>query len=124
MDRTACTEPQCLYKGDLYLYLFYCLLPPSSVECINGEAPGSFETPEHVRYTTLLRSRIPPLRHEDPPACHSRMCILFVLAISSLLIWQGDFVMYANKEVRCVTHKRVFNVRGSYCGSYISLSFH
>jgi len=21
MDRTACTEPQCLYKGDLYLYL-------------------------------------------------------------------------------------------------------
>jgi hypothetical protein len=22
MDRTACTEPQCLYKGDLYLYLF------------------------------------------------------------------------------------------------------
>jgi hypothetical protein len=22
MYRTACTEPQCLYKGDLYLYLF------------------------------------------------------------------------------------------------------
>ena len=22
--RTACTEPQCLYKGALYLYLFYC----------------------------------------------------------------------------------------------------
>jgi hypothetical protein len=22
MARTACTEPQCLYKGDLYLYLF------------------------------------------------------------------------------------------------------
>ena len=21
MDRTACTEPQCLYKGALYLYL-------------------------------------------------------------------------------------------------------
>jgi hypothetical protein len=21
IDRTACTEPQCLYKGDLYLYL-------------------------------------------------------------------------------------------------------
>jgi hypothetical protein len=25
MGRTACTEPQCLYKGDLYLYLFYCV---------------------------------------------------------------------------------------------------
>ena len=23
MGRTACTEPQCLYKGDLYLYLIY-----------------------------------------------------------------------------------------------------
>ena len=22
MDRTACTEPQCLYKGDLYLYFY------------------------------------------------------------------------------------------------------
>ena len=21
MGRTACTEPQCLYKGDLYLYI-------------------------------------------------------------------------------------------------------
>jgi len=23
MGRTACTEPQCLYKGDLYLYLIH-----------------------------------------------------------------------------------------------------
>jgi hypothetical protein len=22
MGRTACTEPQCLYKGDLYFYIF------------------------------------------------------------------------------------------------------
>jgi len=22
MGRTACTEPQCLYKGDLYLYFY------------------------------------------------------------------------------------------------------
>ena len=25
VGRTACTEPQCLYKGDLYLYLASCL---------------------------------------------------------------------------------------------------
>jgi len=25
MDRTACTEPQCLYKGALYLYLYLYL---------------------------------------------------------------------------------------------------
>jgi hypothetical protein len=23
MGRTACTEPQCLYNGDLYLYLLF-----------------------------------------------------------------------------------------------------
>jgi len=23
MGRTACTEPQCLYKGDLYLFFVY-----------------------------------------------------------------------------------------------------
>jgi len=26
MGRTACTEPQCLYKGALYLYLLSSLL--------------------------------------------------------------------------------------------------
>jgi len=26
MGRTACTEPQCLYKGALYLYLYLCYL--------------------------------------------------------------------------------------------------
>ena len=27
VDRTACTEPQCLYKGALYLYLYFCIAP-------------------------------------------------------------------------------------------------
>ena len=27
MGRTACTEPQCLYKGDLYLYLYFDFNP-------------------------------------------------------------------------------------------------
>jgi len=27
MDRTACTEPQCLYKGDLYLYFYRIYWP-------------------------------------------------------------------------------------------------
>jgi hypothetical protein len=25
MGRTACTEPQCLYKGGPYLFFFYCI---------------------------------------------------------------------------------------------------
>ena len=29
MGCTACTEPQCLYKGDLYLYLFVLTSNPT-----------------------------------------------------------------------------------------------
>ena len=32
MGRTACTEPQCLYKGDLYLYFTFSLKRPLLVE--------------------------------------------------------------------------------------------
>jgi len=34
-DRTACTEPQCLYKGALYLYLIKGT-PPIAVECMQA----------------------------------------------------------------------------------------
>ena len=31
MDRTACTQPQRLYKGDLYLYLYLYLITEKSI---------------------------------------------------------------------------------------------
>ena len=31
MGRTACTEPQCLYKGELYLYLLNKILEISLI---------------------------------------------------------------------------------------------
>jgi hypothetical protein len=31
MDRTACTEPQCLYKGDLYLFSLPDRIPFTNV---------------------------------------------------------------------------------------------
>jgi len=31
MGRTVCTEPQCLYKGALYRYLYTYMVPPSYV---------------------------------------------------------------------------------------------
>ena len=41
MDRTACTEPQCLYKDALYLYFFhvryYC---SSEKQCITRNCPA------------------------------------------------------------------------------------
>jgi len=43
MGRTACTEPQCLYNGDLYLYLrIYSLV---NVTLGSGE--------HHVKYETV-----------------------------------------------------------------------
>jgi len=36
MGRTACTEPQCLYKGDFYLYPFYHVLYLSMMKVIFG----------------------------------------------------------------------------------------
>jgi len=33
MGRTACIEPQCLYKGDLYLYLITVIFSLSFITC-------------------------------------------------------------------------------------------
>jgi hypothetical protein len=41
MGRTACTEPQCLYKGDLYLYLYIHYLRKGDKRCIENEV-GDF----------------------------------------------------------------------------------
>jgi len=37
MGRTACTEPQCLYKGALYLYLYLILYYWSEHEPLNSK---------------------------------------------------------------------------------------
>ena len=37
MDRTACTESQCLYKGDLYLYLLRMYVAASFKALSNPE---------------------------------------------------------------------------------------
>ena len=44
MGRTACTEPQCLYKGDLYLYLPLVLLKKETL----------FYTQSNVLYSGLI----------------------------------------------------------------------
>jgi len=48
MDRTACTEPQCLYKGALYLYLYlYSPYGPTACtepQCLYNGALYLFDT--------------------------------------------------------------------------------
>ena len=41
MGRTDCTEPQCLYKGDLYLYLFRTFTFSAPVQTGPGAHPAS-----------------------------------------------------------------------------------
>jgi len=40
MGRTACTEPRCLYKGDLYLYFIAALVIGPEMDT---KSEGSFE---------------------------------------------------------------------------------
>jgi len=40
MGRTTCTEPQCLYKGALYLYLY---LHTALTRKTNGQSMGTFQ---------------------------------------------------------------------------------
>ena len=44
MDRTVCTEPQCLYKGDLYLYL-YIKLQEVAIQCVSTWLLAAFRCP-------------------------------------------------------------------------------
>jgi hypothetical protein len=38
MGRTACTEPQCLYKGALYIYFYYAFMKAvyTVQACVHG----------------------------------------------------------------------------------------
>ena len=42
MGRTVCTEPQCLYKGDLYLYLFRTFTFSAPVQTGPGAHAASY----------------------------------------------------------------------------------
>jgi len=62
VGRTACTEPQCLYKGALYLFLFFvpvCIACPQLL-CISSRPEkliledGSDKLSQNVRKELLL----------------------------------------------------------------------
>jgi len=42
MGRTACTEPQCLYKGDLYLFFFTMLEPNAAAQHYEDPVENGF----------------------------------------------------------------------------------
>ena len=67
MDRTACTEPQCLYKGDLYLDFFYC-------KC------------------RRVQSRRKERKYEDSGACFEVILVFLVLAFIKMFVLMLVFV--------------------------------
>ena len=49
MGRTACTEPQCLYKGDLYLYLFtHYSQGPIKYRLMTASTGYTHPSPQHI----------------------------------------------------------------------------
>ena len=62
MGRTACTEPQCLYKGDLYLYLTTQV--HNSVyahDSLGGERNASHEKMQYSYSWKMLTGRAKPI---------------------------------------------------------------
>ena len=52
MGHMACTEPQCLYKGNLYLYLLTCIL---TTQClINSEVNFNLVCNLHRNFKVIL----------------------------------------------------------------------
>jgi len=78
MGRTACTEPQCLYKGALYLYLYNLMGPPSYMRCVVNREVVMRRIPvilqekvafEHS-FKPFSQMMFNPLNPELNPICH------------------------------------------------------
>ena len=56
MGSTVCTEPQCLYKGAFYLYLYPPCTALRAKQCLGGERPATDRTitPQAALAGTLL----------------------------------------------------------------------
>jgi len=55
MGHTACTEPQCLYKGALYLFFYiFCDIILGRKEYFKLETLLKYHTEQHERQSTLL----------------------------------------------------------------------
>ena len=62
MGRTACTEPQCLYKGALYLYLMYFSCFQTSFMIINA----ALETMQHLHIEFIPNTETPEAEIVSP----------------------------------------------------------
>jgi hypothetical protein len=61
MGRTACTEPQCLYKGALYLYLLPCYK--------RGEKSNAATRDSCFGQDLYVAASVNPLNPELNPIC-------------------------------------------------------
>ena len=58
MGRTACTEPQCLYKGDLYLFYIYRIPVGATFSAPVQTGPGP-----HIAPCTMGTSSFPGVKN-------------------------------------------------------------
>ena len=76
MGHIACTEPQCLYKGDLYLYLDFLRIPPPQLERGNTHKYTHAQTHTHTHSHDLPAPyKIKQLVADWPAVC-TRACSL------------------------------------------------
>jgi len=87
MGRTACTEPQCLYKGDLYLYLFLhpCSLAKQSVSMTTCQKLDKFYPQVIWRRIQLEKCYVPHI-----PESNETNSILLRSMIMLDIQWGAD----------------------------------
>ena len=64
MGRTACTEPQCLYKGAIYFYIYQIT---TEVTYVSQEAEGRYHTVLQNTFNFALQYVYEKVQSMDPP---------------------------------------------------------
>jgi len=132
MGRTACTEPQCLYKGDLYLYfLLYPLLALTVAllliawcitdisVCITCSFPNyvgcSFLT--LAVHGNICRSVGPTAEYSKTPAVHIRLSSLTHIhtTVNLLVIFLVDIVYICAELETTQDQSEVCHAHGRCC---------
>ena len=78
MGRTACTEPQCLYSGELYLYLYLCS-PMGRTACTE---PQCLYTTVHFTFTYTSTPPMGRMACTEPQCLYNGALYLYLYLYS------------------------------------------
>ena len=99
MGRTACTEPQCLYKGDLYLYLS----PQYQIEVKTKFQQGNLARRDQCEGLRLVR------KLETPQKKVSQFLSYLILKTGMAKVWSGRQQLDIESHMASVKTGEIYN---------------